>query len=196
VSAVKNQGNCDAGYAFCSVSLAESRLLIKGDKTLLSEQQVIDCSADYTTFGCNSGSRAGTLKFAKEKGLVTQTSYPYVGVKGTCKNATGNYKLDFNILESNGCEEIKTNLYKTPMTIAVNAQTWQSYRSGIYNGCTSTEVNHDVYLIGVSTTAWRVKNSWGVKWGEYGFIRLALGDTCGICQKTGFGIGAVTNIDN
>lgn len=74
------------------------------------------------------------------------------------------------------------------MTVAVNAQTWQSYKSGIYNGCASTEVNHDVYLVGVSTTSWRVKNSWGVRWGEYGYIRVALGDTCGICQKPGFGI--------
>jgi len=37
------------------------------------------------------------------------------------------------------------------MTVAVNAQTWQSYKSGIYDGCTSTEVNHDTYLIGVTT---------------------------------------------
>ena len=65
VSPVKNQGTCDAGYAFCSVSLVETRLLMKNQGALLSEQQVIDCSADYTTFGCSSGSRAGTLKFAK-----------------------------------------------------------------------------------------------------------------------------------
>lgn len=181
VSPVKSQGNCDAGYAFCSASLVESRLLMKNQGALLSEQQIIDCSADYTTFGCNSGSRAGTLKFAREKGLVLQSGYPYTGVKGNCKNQTGNYKIDFEILESNGCEDIKTNLYKTPMTIAVNAQTWQSYKSGVYNGCTSTEVNHDVYLVGVSTAHWRVKNSWGVRWGEYGYIRLALGNTCGIC---------------
>ncbi len=98
VSPVKNQGSCDAGYAFCSVSLAESRIYMKNQGMLLSEQQVVDCSADYTTFGCSSGSRAGTLKFAKEKGLVPQSSYPYQGVKGQCKNATGNYKLDFDIL--------------------------------------------------------------------------------------------------
>ncbi len=65
VSPVKNQGTCDAGYAFCSASLVETRLLMKNQGALLSEQQIIDCSADYTTFGCSSGSRAGTLKFAK-----------------------------------------------------------------------------------------------------------------------------------
>ncbi len=38
---------------------------MKNQGALLSEQQIIDCSADYTTFGCSSGSRAGTLKFAR-----------------------------------------------------------------------------------------------------------------------------------
>jgi len=63
----------------------------------------VDCSADYTTFGCSGGSRAGTLKFAKEKGLVQQGGYLWTGVKGTCKNVTGDFKIDFDILESNGC---------------------------------------------------------------------------------------------
>jgi hypothetical protein len=29
----------------------------------LSEQNIVDCAQDYTTFGCSSGSRSGTLKF-------------------------------------------------------------------------------------------------------------------------------------
>ncbi len=73
------------------------------------------------------------------------------------------------------------------MTVAVNARDWQTYRSGIYNGCTSTEVNHDIFLVGVNTNAWKLKNSWGKTWGEYGYIRLAPGNTCGICQNPGFG---------
>jgi len=64
---------------------------------------------------------------------------------------------------------------------------WQTYKSGVFDGCTSTAVNHDTYLIGVSAESWRVKNSWGVRWGEYGFIRLKLGNTCGICEKPAFG---------
>jgi C1A family cysteine protease len=187
VSDVKNQGSCDAGYAFCSASLLESSLLVQDQKAVLSEQQIIDCSADYTTFGCGGGSRSGTLQFAKEKGLVLESTYGWKGVKGTCQKPTGTYKLNWTILESNGCDDIKNNLYKSPMTIAVNARTWQSYKSGVYDGCTSTEVNHDIYLIGVSLTAWRLKNSWGVRWGENGYIRLKLGNTCGICEKPGFG---------
>ena len=85
VSPVKNQGNCDAGYAFCSASLIESFYLLDNKNTLLSQQQIVDCSASYTTFGCNSGSRNGTLTYIREKGLTAQSAYPYTGVKGNCK---------------------------------------------------------------------------------------------------------------
>jgi hypothetical protein len=52
---------------------------------LLSEQQIVDCSASYTTFGCQSGSRNGTLIYIREKGLVAAAEYPYKGVKGNCQ---------------------------------------------------------------------------------------------------------------
>ena len=38
-------------------------------------------------------------------------------------------------------------------------------------------------MVGVLNGAWKIKNSWGTSWVEKGFIRLAAGDTCGICQE-------------
>ena len=186
VSAVKDQGMCDAGYAFCSASLIESFYLFDKKNVSLSEQQIIDCSADYTTFGCQGGSRNGTLIFIREKGLTLNSAYPYKGVKNTCQKETGEYKPAYTHVEFNGCEDILSNLSNAPMTVAVNAKQWMQYKSGIFDGCTSTEVNHDTYLIGANEGYWRIKNSWGLKWGEYGYIRLRSGNTCGICEKPGF----------
>lgn len=70
VSAVGAQGQCDAGYAFCSAGLIESFYLIQDKNVVLSKQQIVDCSAEYTTFGCQSGSRNGTLTYIREKGLT------------------------------------------------------------------------------------------------------------------------------
>jgi C1A family cysteine protease len=187
VSAVGNQGNCDAGYAFCSTSLIESFYLFKSVAVSLSKQQIVDCAADYTTFGCQSGSRNGTLIYIREIGLTTEADYPYKAAKNVCQKQGGSYKPDYKHVEFNGCDDIKNGLYSTPLTVAVNALDWQTYRSGIFNGCTSTTVNHDIILIGVNAESWRLKNSWGVRWGEYGYIRLKTGNTCGICEKPAFG---------
>lgn len=93
----------------------------KSDNTLLSEQQIIDCSEDYTTFGCGGGSRAGTLQFMQEKGVISQSKYPYVGKKGACASTAFDFKLQANLrTESNGCTEMQSGLSSSPMTVAVN----------------------------------------------------------------------------
>ena len=67
--------------------------MAKSQNTLLSEQQIIDCSEEYTTFGCGGGSRAGTLQFMQEKGVIAQTKYPYAGKKGPCASTDFDFKL-------------------------------------------------------------------------------------------------------
>ena len=95
------------------------------------------------------------------------------------------YRPTITAVEYNGCYNIFLNLARAPMTVAVNAKQWQFYKSGIFNGCDSTEVNHDTYLIGANSNYWRIKNSFGSKWGEYGYIRLKAGNTCWCVRETG-----------
>jgi len=48
-------------------------------------------------------------------------------------------------------------------------------------------MDHGVLVIGyVEGSYWIVKNSWGISWGESGTIRLAWGDTCGICDNASY----------
>ena len=66
------------------------------------------------------------------------------------------------------------------MAVRVDASNWKLYASGIFNNC-DTRLNHAVFMVGSSDDAWTIKNSWSPNWGEQGFIRLAKGNTCGVC---------------
>lgn len=181
VSPVKNQGGCDAGYAFATTGLLESYNMISKNSsaTLLSEQQLVDCSASYGTSGCQGGSRAGAMNYVKDKGIAFDSQYPYKGTPATCKLEGGSTKIT-GYQSATGCDAIANALRKSPLSIAVDASNWKSYRSGIFSDCTE-KVTQDALLVAQTTTYWKVKNSWGLAWGEYGYIRLALGNTCGLC---------------
>ena len=52
-----------------------------------------------------------------------------------------------------------------------------------FKNCSSSNVNHAMLLVGVDNSGnWLVKNSWGVEWGDKGYITLAPGNTCGIAN--------------
>ena len=82
---------------------------------------------------------------------------------------------------ASGCSGIQNALASRPVAVAVDAQGWSHYSTGIFNNC-GKSIDHAVLLVGVLNGVWKIKNSWGTSWGERGFIRLASGDTCGICQ--------------
>ncbi len=104
--------------------------------------------------------------------------------------STGSYKAEFAGLEVQpGCQQVADGLQKSPLTIAINARQLKTYKSGIFNSCPENEdVNHDIYLVGVTDTYWKLKNSWGVRWGEYGYLRVASGNTCKVCSRGGLGL--------
>jgi hypothetical protein len=84
-----------------------------------------------------------------------------------------------------GCDNLVNALKERPVSVAVDAMTWSLYGGGIMSSC-GANVNHGVLLVGVTDSYWRIKNSWGTTWGEKGFIRLAPGNTCAICQNPSY----------
>lgn len=81
----------------------------------------------------------------------------------------------------NNCNGLASAIMKQPVSVVVDASKWATYASGVFSNC-GTALNHMVVLVGMADEYWKCKNSWGTAWGEKGYIRLARGDTCGICQ--------------
>jgi cathepsin L len=210
VSAVKDQAQCGSCWAFSATEGIESGVFHTTGQTSpeLSPQQIVSC--DKTDGGCNGGDLPTAFDYVESaNGLSTEEEYPYsaatkIGVSGKCKTdkiqpavtVTG-YKYAVPACQGGACSNqdedgLKAALNKHgPLSVCINAETWNNYNSGVYTARCSgayNKLDHCVQLVGYDTTAstpfWKVRNSWGSSWGEDGFIRLPMGkNACGIADE-------------
>lgn len=79
VSPVKDQKMCGSCWAFSAVGALESESLINNRSDILSEQQLVDCSTSYGNDGCHGGWMEFAFDYVIEKGITTNSIYPYIG---------------------------------------------------------------------------------------------------------------------
>ena len=186
VTAVKNQGQCGSCWAFSATGGLEGLSFLNGDKKLenFSEQQLVDCSGSFGNQACNGGLMDNAFKYVKANGILHEDEYPYKAVKQTCSKNAGPFKIS-GYVDIKNCNDLASAIVGRPISVAVDASNWSPYKSGVFNNC-KTALNHGVTLVGITDQAWIVKNSWGPAWGEKGFVRLARGNTCGICNVASY----------
>lgn len=186
VTPVKNQGQCGSCWAFSAIGNIEGQWAAAGHPlTALSEQMLVSC--DKVDQACNGGimDQAWDWIIENNSGNVfTEESYPYSSGSGTVGTCQSDGKVGATIMGHVALEQdeeaiaawLATN---GPISIAVDASTWQLYFGGVVSNCFSQQLNHGVLLVGHNDNAnppyWIVKNSWGTSWGENGYIRLAKG---------------------
>ena len=185
VTGVKNQGQCGSCWAFSTTgSLEGLSKLAYGSLQSFSEQQLVDCSGSYGNQACNGGLMDNAFKYVKDHGIVHEDEYTYKAVKGTCQKNSGDFKVS-GFTDVKDCNTLATAITGRPVSVAVDATNWSQYKSGVFTNC-AKQLNHGVLLVGVTDQYWKIKNSWGTSWGESGFIRLARGNTCGICNMASY----------
>lgn len=191
VTGVKNQNQCGSCWAFSSTGSIEGQWFLAGNTlTSVSEQELVSC--DTVDQGCNGGlmDNAWTWLMTAEAGkIVTEASYPYVSGNGEVPPCD----LSGKVLGStiNGHKDIAKDetqmaafVYASgPLSIAVDATSFQTYSGGILTNCISQQIDHGVLIVGFDDTNnppyWIIKNSWGASWGESGYIRVEKGtDQC------------------
>jgi len=185
VTDVKDQGGCGSCWAFCAIESVESHYQIASGKLLkLSPQTYVDCVQNPSSCGGTGGCEGATAELAfnltVEKGVALESDLPYRGRDQDCKPYTPAVKATGYVRNPpNDAAALETALAtKGPQSITVAANSWQLYMGGLFTGCTrglfkDATLNHGVQAVGYTKDYWIVRNSWGPRWGEKGYIRIS-----------------------
>jgi len=184
---IKDQAQCGSCWAFSSTGGMEgAEFISKGKATSLSEQALVDCSGSYGNQGCNGGLMDNAFKYIKVNGLPEESAYPYTAKNGKCKSFTPVTKLSSFTDVTGGTSGLAAALVKQPISVAVDARKWSSYKSGVYSCSGLVQLDHGVLLVASYDEYWVIKNSWGPSWGMSGFIQLSKQHDCGATKEPSY----------
>jgi len=190
VTPVKNQGQCGDCWAFSTTGNIEGQWFLAGNALVsLSEQELTSCDTNDT--GCNGGLPWQAMEWllSSQQGWITsEADYPFVSGSGTAPACAFSSASMPGAAQISNYQQLPSNdeanmqqfcgVYG-PLSIGVDATSFQSYTGGVLTSCTSNQVDHAVLAVGYdltySTPYWIIKNSWGASWGEAGYIRVAYG---------------------
>ncbi|XP_060743236.1 cathepsin S-like isoform X2 [Tachysurus vachellii] len=192
VTPVQDQGDCNACWAFSAVGALEAQMKMKKGRLVpLSVQNLVDCSSEEGNRGCSGGLLTNAFNYIiNHRGISKDADYPYEQKVGFCFPSHKYGRCSgFRVLQRYNefeLQKVVANIGPVAVGINANNSTFYHYKTGIYNYCSEAQpVNHAVLVVGYGKEDgqqyWLVKNSWGVNWGEGGYMRLQRNNNqCGI----------------
>uniref|UniRef100_A0A182IP04 Peptidase C1A papain C-terminal domain-containing protein n=1 Tax=Anopheles atroparvus TaxID=41427 RepID=A0A182IP04_ANOAO len=213
IGPVKNQGSCGACWAISVVDTIAALAAIKRTDRKLTElchERVVHCAANGNN-GCDGGDtcrllewlteesfRIGAAETCPERNMVavppdncTVTPPP---VPAGAANASIVKRFTCQGFENEEHLMLRHLATRGPIVAAVNAISWKYYLGGViqYHCDSDYELlNHAVAIVGYELNAtvphYIVKNSWGVRFGDRGYVKIAIGkNLCGIANRVSF----------
>ncbi|ETN63323.1 cathepsin o [Anopheles darlingi] len=178
--------------------------------TDLCHEQVVHCAGNGNN-GCSGGDTCLLLEWLKQESfpIGAAAECPYRRLADTDQNCTlpgsvvagawqpGQHRE--TRVKRFSCDRFENREHlmlqhlatKGPLVAAVNAVSWKYYLGGVIQyHCDSGPqlLNHAVQIVGYELNAtipyYIVKNSWGVRFGDAGYLKVAIGrNLCGIANR-------------
>lgn len=183
VTPVKDQGQCGSCWSFSTTGVLEgTNQITTGQLVSLSEQQLVDCDTADGNQGCSGGWPYNALDYIKNNGACTESSYPYHASGMRCAQSSCTLGVPVGAVTGHRnvpktTSGLMSAVMGQPVSVTVEvAGSFQSYTSGVLTGYCSGSINHAVLAVGYGTMNgkdyWRVKNSWGSRWGDAGYVNI------------------------
>jgi C1A family cysteine protease len=213
VTKIKDQKTCGSCWAFATVGALESSLRrTYGLEYDLSEQFLVSCNTDgmscaggdwahdyHLSADITSAAKLGDLQV--KYGAVLEKDMPYKAKDLECKAVekhpvwVESWTLITDAATTLTADQIKELIYeKGPIAVGICAGTgFSKYKGGVFETDDSAEclnesgTNHAVLLVGWDdlTQTWILRNSWGTKWGEKGYMNIRWG-TSNVAQDISY----------
>jgi hypothetical protein len=218
---VMNQRSCGSCVVFSIIANFMDALKLRGiEHPPLSPQHLMNCGTGGQCNGAYGQQIASDLVTLGT--LHAESTYPYTATSGRCQQKDGErfgqiaaYKTIDGSVRS-----ILAALHNgQPVSVGVAVDSrWSSYRSGLYNGCSSMSTNHYVVIQGVDcgtsvdgdgncvfdakgnlppgVGTFNIRNSWGTGWGDGGYMVSQITDKSGRrCNNIAGGTGNAQILD-
>lgn len=216
---IPDQGACGSCWAIAASTTLQGHFEIHSGKSrTFAVQEMVSCIPNPQECGGQGGCRGATIELAMDwvfkNGCSQEHETPYQARDGICSKTTVFSHLDSprnadgsNSLGMVGWEKLKENAYEPlmlamqdgPVGVSVSAGGWHTYGQGIFDDCwKDTVIDHAVVMTAYGATNgikyWKIQNSWGLDWGEQGYMRLLRRDDdeknyCGTNNKPELGTG-------
>ena len=205
VHQVVDQGSCGSCWAF-AVTAAYETAFFNAHKTQLNfaEQQLVDCAGGkYYNEGCAGGELSYAYQYLHDFHYAVEETFPYHAADETCLvnedsiTYPGDHVNFFIEHNNTNSADMKQMIRGNPVSVALEAKSFKFYAGGILDANTCGEdIDHGVLVVGYSTEGngfYTIKNSWGKRWGEKGYIRIPMetektfvDGTCGILNRPSY----------
>ncbi|XP_060531329.1 procathepsin L-like [Cylas formicarius] len=203
VTPVQDQGSCSSCWSFAITGALEAQYFLKHNRLVpLSKQNLVDCGKLYARGlnGCNgAGVPVLSYYYIRDYGIESEADYPYEAVERDCR-ADASKALtrvsDYVMIPANDEEAMKAAVGLVgPISVTIDMRDLYLYQGGIFESddCLK-EVgsgDHAMLIVGYGSDNgvdyWLVKNSFGVDFGEEGYVRMRRGiNQCGIATYANY----------